>query len=98
MPLPERGVEMRRRSFLAGIGSTVAWPLAVRAQQLMPIVGSLAVGSHEGQEASVTAFQNGLNEAGYVVGRNVAIEFRAANNQLDKLPGLATDLVSHGVN
>jgi len=89
---------VKRREFIAGIGSAAAGPLLARAQQVIPIVGSLAVGSHEGQEASVTAFQTGLNEAGYVVGRNVAIEFREANNQLDKLPGLAANLVSHGVN
>jgi hypothetical protein len=87
---------MRRREILGVLGCVAAWPLVARAQQMMPIVGSLAVGSHEGQEASVTAFQNGLNEAGYIVGRNVAIDFRVANNQLDKLPELAADFVSHG--
>lgn len=89
---------MRRRDLITALsGAAVMWPLVARAQQPTPVVGALAVTSMEGQEPSLAAFREGLSEAGYVEGRNVVIEYREANNQLDKLPELAADLVSRRV-
>jgi putative tryptophan/tyrosine transport system substrate-binding protein len=83
-----------RREFIAGIGGAVAWPLAARAQ-FVPTVGFLFAGS---QQASFTpAFLKGLSEMGFVEGRNVAVEYRYAENQLDRLPVLAADLVQRRV-
>jgi putative ABC transport system substrate-binding protein len=89
---------VKRREFIALFGGAAAtWPLAARAQtSTIPIVGSLAVTSQEGQEVVTAAFRAGLKEAGFVEGRNVKIEYREAKNQLDKLPELAADLVSRG--
>jgi hypothetical protein len=85
---------MRRREFVAGLGSAAAWPLMARAQQpKMPVIGYLYGGSPEATADSVAAFRNGLSEFGYVEGSNVAIEFRYAQNELDRLPELAADLV-----
>src|ERR1044072_2671878 len=89
---------MRRRAFLGVVAGTLAaWPATARAQQL-PVIGSLAVSAHQGQEPSIAAFQEGLRAAVYMPGRDVSIEFRDANNQLDKLADLAADLVSRRVN
>ena len=90
---------MKRREFITLVGGTaVTWPLAARAQQpSLPVVGLLSVASLAGQAAFTAAFQKGLGETGYVEGRNIAIEFRWANNQLDRLPELAADLVSRRV-
>jgi putative ABC transport system substrate-binding protein len=86
---------MRRRDFIAGLGSAVACPVAARAQQPgMPIVGFLSTQSAELDYKNVTAsFLQGLKETGYVAGQNVAIEYRWAENQYDRLPSLAADLV-----
>src|SRR5262245_29989246 len=85
---------MRRRDFIAGItGSVAAWPLATRAQQMaMPVIGFLRPGSPELNAHLVAAFHKGLGEAGYVEGRNVAVEYRWTPNS-DRLTELAADLV-----
>src|SRR5271167_1275290 len=86
---------MRRREFIAGVcGATIAWPLAAQAQKpAMPLIGYLAPGSPDAFASLVRAFRRGLNETGYVEGSNVAIEYRWAEGQNDRLPALAVDLV-----
>jgi putative ABC transport system substrate-binding protein len=75
---------MRRRQFVGMLGGAAAWPLAALAQQPLPLVGALFAGSPEQTAARVAAFRVGLSEVGYVEGRNVEIEYRWANNDLDR--------------
>jgi putative tryptophan/tyrosine transport system substrate-binding protein len=88
---------MKRRTFIAGMGAATLWPLAARAQQPMPVVGYLSSRSPGESETVVAAFRQGLGEAGYVVGQNVAVEYRWAEGQYDRLPALAAELVSRKV-
>jgi putative ABC transport system substrate-binding protein len=75
---------MRRREFIAGIGSTAAWPVLARAQQQsMPVVGFLDASSSAPSASLVEAFRRGLREAGYVEGQNIAVEFHWADNEFD---------------
>jgi putative tryptophan/tyrosine transport system substrate-binding protein len=87
---------MKRREFIAGLGGTVAWPLAARAQQQMPVIGFLKAGSPETGRGEIAAFHRGLAEIGYVEGRNVAIEYRWSEDQ-NRFPALAVDLIHRKV-
>jgi putative tryptophan/tyrosine transport system substrate-binding protein len=91
---------VKRRKFIAGLGSAVAWPLAARAQQravhVIGYLGAIRPG-RRGVDINVAAFRAGLAETGYVEGRNVALEFRWAEGQIDRLPALAADLVRRQV-
>ena len=93
------GEAMRRRNFLALIGSAAAaWPFAASAQQpTLPVVGFLHILSPENVPALVPAFQKGLKEQGFVEGQNLAVEYRWAHGDYDRLPDLAADLVRRHV-
>src|SRR3974390_918639 len=87
---------MRRREFIALLGgTTVAWPLAARAQQAMPVIGLLTPVLQI--EEHLRGFQQGLQHAGFIDGENVSILYRSADNEMDRLPALAIDLARRGV-
>jgi len=89
---------IRRRKFITLLAGAVAWPVAARGQQAaMPVIGLLQLGSPEGLVNRVGAFRKGLSESGYIEGQNLAIEFRWAHNDADRLPELAADLVRRRV-
>jgi putative ABC transport system substrate-binding protein len=86
---------MRRREFIVGLGSAAVWPLAARAQQ--PVIGYLSGRSAESDVSMLAAFRRGLNEAGYIEGRNLAVEYRFADGQPDRVPALFMELTGRHV-
>jgi putative tryptophan/tyrosine transport system substrate-binding protein len=89
---------MKRREFIAGLGGVMAWSLTARAQQpVLPLIGYLGPESPRPFASRLAAFRDGLAEIGYVEGRNVAIEFRWAEGQYERLPALAAELVKREV-
>src|SRR5436190_21124369 len=85
---------VKRREFIGLVGGAVAWPLDVHAQQpAMPMIGYLSGRSPDKEKSEVTAFRNGLEQSGYTEERNVAIVYRWADEQYNRLPALASDLV-----
>jgi putative ABC transport system substrate-binding protein len=89
---------LRRRDLIVLLGgATVAWPAVARAQQPMPVIGYLSVGSQEADGFRLSAFRHGLGETGFVEGQNVVIEYRWAEGEYDRLPALAADLARRQV-
>ena len=97
-PETRKGLRMRRREFMAGLGAAMAWPRSALAQRrALPTIGWLDFAPQGSMRDSVPAFKQGLAEAGYVEGRNAEIEYRWANGHTERLPALATDLIGRQV-
>jgi putative ABC transport system substrate-binding protein len=89
---------MRRREFIAALGSAAAWPVVANAQQpSIPVIGFLSSRSADDSVLQDDAFRQALNEAGYVDGRNILIDYRWANGQYERLPRMTADLVNRQV-
>jgi len=89
---------IRRRDFITLLGGAAAWPVAARAQRpAVPVVGFLDTTNAAARTSRVAAFSQALSDAGLVPGRNIAIEFRFADNQLDRMPGMLADLLRRKV-
>src|SRR5262245_26009432 len=90
---------MKRRAFIALVGGAAVWPpLATGAQQpTVPVIGVLGTASRQSETIRMNAFREGIAQLGYDEGRNLAIEYRGAEGQYDRLPGLATELVRREV-
>jgi len=89
---------MRRREFLAGFGSATLWPLVAQGQQpVIPVIGFLNSQSAKNYQRQLAAFLDGLADGGYIDGRNVKIEYRWAENEVDRLPGMMADLIERKV-
>jgi putative ABC transport system substrate-binding protein len=98
MTITLTSVPMRRRDFIAGLGTAAARPLAARAQRrAVPVIGYLGFGTPDTEGERFAAVQRGLSNIGYVEGRNLAIEFLWAGNHLDLVPALAAELVRRQV-
>src|SRR5689334_13393207 len=90
--------QMRRRKFVTLLGGAVAWPVVTRAEpSTMPVVGFLHIANPEPYAPMLAEFRRGLRQHGYVEGQNIRVEYRWANNQGDRLPALAEDLVRRHV-
>jgi putative ABC transport system substrate-binding protein len=86
--------QLKRREFITLLGGAVAWPLAARAQQpSMPVIGWLGSEARQAEDFRVVPFREGLKKAGFVEGQNLALEYRIAEGQYDRLSGMAADLV-----
>ena len=89
---------MKRRQVILGLGSAAAWPIVARAQRpALPVVGFVNSGSADGYAPMVAAFRRGMKETGYVEGQNVAVEYRWAEGQYDRVPLMALELVGRQV-